>query len=122
VGFAAWFGYDTYIVPMEEHLDFNFYGFKVVSGAAAWYGYLAWTEMKGHEESAWVRVGILGVLAAWLGAEALGLPGFDLPTSIEYPVLSRYGFFLCLGLIPIFFWRDWSRARRRAERRAAAED
>ena len=35
--FTAWFGWDAWIVPMEEHLAFNRYGFFVVLVLALWF-------------------------------------------------------------------------------------
>ena len=35
--FTAWFGWDAWIVPMEEHLAFNRYGFFVVLALALWF-------------------------------------------------------------------------------------
>ena len=35
--FTAWFGWDAWIVPMEEHLAFNRYGFFVVLVLAVWF-------------------------------------------------------------------------------------
>ncbi|MEE2679981.1 MAG: hypothetical protein VX546_15470 [Myxococcota bacterium] len=35
--FTLWFAYDAWIVPMEEHLAFNRYGFFVALAAAIWF-------------------------------------------------------------------------------------
>jgi hypothetical protein len=35
--FTAWFGWDAWIVPMEEHLAFNRYGFFIVLVLALWF-------------------------------------------------------------------------------------
>lgn len=35
--FTAWFGWDAWIVPMEDHLAFNRYGFFVVLALAIWF-------------------------------------------------------------------------------------
>lgn len=35
--FTAWFAWDAWIVPMEEHLEFNRYGFFVVLALAIWF-------------------------------------------------------------------------------------
>lgn len=115
IGFSLWFGYDTFIHPMEEHMDFNFYGFKVVVAAAAWYSYLAFCEVKERPVMPWVLPAVFGALAAWLGAEAFSLPGFELSELIEYPVISLYGFYLALGMVPISALREWMRARRVAK-------
>ena len=112
IGFTLWFGYDTYIHPMEDHLDFNYYGFKVVLAAAVWYGYLAYCEIKAKPAQIWVLPTIFAVLAAWLGAEAFGL--ISLPDLVEYPDISRWGFFVSLGLVPISALREWMRRRRNA--------
>ncbi len=112
IGFTLWFGYDTFIHPMEEHLDFNYYGFKVVLAAAAWYSYLAFCEIKERPVLPFVLPAIFAALAAWLGAEAFGL--IDLPALIEYPDISRGGFYLALALVPVSALREWMRARRSA--------
>ncbi len=35
--FTAWFTWDAWIVPMEEHLAFNRYGFFVAFALAVWF-------------------------------------------------------------------------------------
>jgi len=112
IGFTLWFGYDTYIHPMEEHMDFNFYGFKVVLAAAAWYSYLAYCETRELAVMPWVLPVIFAALAAWLGAEAFALPGFALPELVEYPAISKGGFYLALALVPISAAREMLRVRR----------
>lgn len=116
VGFSLWFGYDTYIHPMEEHMDFNYYGFKVVFAAAAWYSYLAFCEVKERRVRLWVLPAVFAALTAWLGAEAFSVPGFALPEPIDYPVISRYGFYAALAMIPISAVREQMRARRARKR------
>jgi hypothetical protein len=110
LGLTLWFAYDTFIHPMEEHLDFNYYGFKVVLAAAAWYSYLAYCEVKQRTVLPFVLPAIFAALAVWLGAEAFGL--VELPELIEYPDISRGGFYLALALVPITAVREWMRARR----------
>ncbi len=112
IAFTLWFGYDTYIHPMEEHMDFNFYGFRVVLAASVWYGYLAFCEMQERVVMPWVLPAIFAALAAWLGAEAFGV--IELPELIEYPVISRFGFYLSAAMVPISALREWLRARRAA--------
>ena len=90
----------------------NYYGFKVVLAAAVWYGYLAYCEIKDKPAQIWVLPTIFAVLAAWLGAEAFGL--ISLPDLVEYPDISRWGFFVSLGLVPISALREWMRRRRNA--------
>jgi len=114
IGFSLWFGYDTFIHPMEEHMDFNFYGFKIVSAAAAWYSYLAFCEVRERPVMPWVLPTVFAALAAWLGAEAFSVTGFELNELIEYPVISRYGFYLALGMVPVSALREWMRSRRSA--------
>ena len=121
IGFTVWFGYDTYIQPMDEHLDFNFYGFKIVLAAATGYGYLAWCEMTRRASMPWVLPTIFAVLAAWMAAEAFGVPGFELPEQIEYPAISLWGFYLSAALVPVSALREWLRARRIAARAANAK-
>ena len=118
IGFTLWFGYDTYIHPMEDHLDFNFYGFKVVLAASVWYGYLAFCEVKELPAQVWVLPGIFTLLAAWLGAEAFGL--ITLSELVEYPDISRWGFYLSAALIPISAFREWMRRRRQVAASASA--
>lgn len=110
IGFTLWFGYDTYIHPMEEHMDFNFYGFRVVLAAAVWYSYLAYCEMQAKRSMPWVLPAIFAALAVWLGAEAFGV--IELPELIEYPAISLYGFYLTAAMVPISALREWSRSRR----------
>jgi hypothetical protein len=114
IGFTVWFGYDTYIHPMEEYMDFNFYGFRVVLAAAVWYSYLAWCEIKEVRVMPWVLPAIFAALAAWLGAEAFELPGFSLPELVEYPMISKGGFYVALAMIPVSALREWLRWRRAA--------
>ena len=104
--------YDTFIHPMEDHMDFNFYGFKAVLAASVWYSYLAFCEVKERRVLPWVLPAIFAVLAVWLGAEAFSLPGFELGELIEYPSISRGGFYLALALVPLSAVREWLRARR----------
>jgi hypothetical protein len=112
IGFAIWFGYDTYIQPLEEHLDFNFYGFKLVLAAALWYGYQGWAEIKRQPVKPWVLPSIFALFAAWLGIEAFGVAGFEHGELIEYPILSLYGFYLFAALIPLAAIRESMRVRR----------
>ena len=118
IGFTLWFGYDTYIHPLEEHLDFNYYGFKIVLAASVWYGYLAFCEIKERRVEVWVLPTIFGLLAAWLGAEAFGL--LSLPELVEYPAISLWGFYLSAALIPISALREWMRRRRQIAAAASA--
>lgn len=44
-----WFGYDGWInqdPDMQEHLDFNRYGFGLLTLATAWFGYKGYAEWK----------------------------------------------------------------------------
>lgn len=117
IGFTIWFGYDTYIHPMEEHLDFNYYGFKVVLAASVWYSYLAYCEVKARPVRPWVLPAIFALLAAWLGAEAYGL--IELPELVEYPQISEWGFRLSALMVPLSALREWLRGRRSAPGAAA---
>ncbi len=112
IGFTLWFGYDTFIHPMEDHLDFNYYGFKVVLAAAAWYSYLAFCEINERPVLPFVLPAIFAALAVWLGAEAFGM--IELPDLIEYPSISRGGFYLALAMVPLTALREWMRVRRGA--------
>ncbi len=47
--FTAWFGWDAWIVPMEDHLAFNRYGFFVVLALALWF---TWKAVKEKREEA----------------------------------------------------------------------
>jgi len=47
--FTAWFGWDAWIVPMEEHLAFNRYGFFAALAAAL---YTTWRALKERREEA----------------------------------------------------------------------
>ena len=49
--FVAWFGYDAWIVPMEEHLAFNRYGFFVVLALALWFTWKAVKERREEREA-----------------------------------------------------------------------
>ena len=49
--FTAWFGWDAWIVPMEEHLAFNRYGFFVVLALALWFSWKAVKEQREESES-----------------------------------------------------------------------
>ncbi|MGI9592215.1 MAG: hypothetical protein ACR2P8_12660 [Myxococcota bacterium] len=49
--FTAWFGWDAWIVPMEEHLAFNRYGFFVVLALALWFTWRAIKEKRAESES-----------------------------------------------------------------------
>jgi len=118
IGFTVWFGYDTYIHPMEEHLDFNYYGFKVVLAASAWYGYLAFCEIQAKRPRAWVLPTIFAALAAWLGAEAFGV--IELPKLVEYPAISEWAFRLSAVMVPVSALREWLRGRSRPASDAAA--
>jgi hypothetical protein len=118
IGFTLWFGYDTYIHPMEEHLDFNYYGFKLVLAASAWYGYLAFCETRDHTVQPWVLPGIFALLTAWLGAETFGL--VELPALVEYPAISSWGFRLSAAMIPLSALREWMRVRRKRAADATA--
>jgi hypothetical protein len=46
--FTVWFGWDAWIVPMEEHLAFNRYGFFVVLALALWF---TWKALKERREA-----------------------------------------------------------------------
>ena len=48
--FTAWFGWDAWIVPMEEHLEFNRYGFFVVLALALWFTWKAVQEKREEAE------------------------------------------------------------------------
>ncbi len=45
-GFTLWFGYDAWIVPMEEWLAFNRYGFFVVLALSIFFTYRALKESR----------------------------------------------------------------------------
>lgn len=113
---AGWFGWDTYIQPLEEHLDFNFYGFKLILAAALWFGYKGIFEMRGQELSPYVLPAVWLALAIWFGWEAFGVLGFEHDPLIEYPALSRIGFFASAALVPITLALELYRARRRRSR------
>ncbi len=69
--FAAgclWFGYDAYLnddPDMLEHLEFNRFGLRVVAYAAVVTGVQGWAELKDRPVSAWSRVGVHALFAAW---------------------------------------------------------
>ena len=46
---TAWFGWDAWIEPMEDHLAFNRYGFFVVLALALWF---TWRLVKERREEA----------------------------------------------------------------------
>ncbi len=48
--FTAWFGWDAWIEPMEEHLAFNRYGFFVVLALALWFTWKAVREKREEAE------------------------------------------------------------------------
>jgi hypothetical protein len=49
--FTAWFGWDAWVVPMEEHLAFNRYGFFVVLALAIWFSWKAVKEQREESDS-----------------------------------------------------------------------
>jgi len=46
LGLSLWFLWDGFIVPMEEHLAFNRWGFAVLGVATLWFGYKGIRELR----------------------------------------------------------------------------
>ncbi len=46
LGLSLWFLWDGFIVPLEDHLAFNRWGFALLSTATAWFGYKGIQEMR----------------------------------------------------------------------------
>lgn len=46
LGLSLWFLWDGFIVPMEDHLSFNRWGFGVLAVLTLWFGYRGIREMR----------------------------------------------------------------------------
>jgi hypothetical protein len=46
LGLSLWFFWDGFVVPMEDHLTFNRWGFAVLAVLTAWFGYKGIQEMR----------------------------------------------------------------------------
>jgi hypothetical protein len=50
LGLSLWFLWDGFIVPMEDHLAFNRWGFAVLATATAYFGYKGIRELRETRE------------------------------------------------------------------------
>ena len=51
LGLSLWFFWDGFVVPMEEHLTFNRWGFAVLATLTLWFGRRAILEMREDREN-----------------------------------------------------------------------